>query len=327
MNCLNLLDECTLCNRNCKINRNDNQIGFCRASNKVKLAKASLHLWEEPPISMGNGSGTVFFSHCNLRCVFCQNYNISQNSEENASDFCTSNIQDLHESNCVSSVIGMEVSITRLSEIFLELQDKGANNINLVTPTHYVPQIIEALKIAKRQNLNIPILYNTNTYDSIETIKLLDGYIDVYLPDLKYFNNKYAIKYSNAKNYFSNTIKVIDEMVRQIGKPVFNKDGLMIKGVIIRHLMLPGLLFDSKKIVDYVYNKYGDDVYISLMNQYVPMFKASDYPEINKKLNPKHYDSLINYALELGLRNGFIQDDGANDASYIPNFNLDGVKK
>jgi putative pyruvate formate lyase activating enzyme len=327
MNYLDMLNECTLCHRNCKVNRNNNELGFCKASNKVKIAKASLHPWEEPPISQGNGSGTVFFSHCNLNCVFCQNHNISQVTTEYSTSFSDSNILEIQNLNKESSVIGMEISIERLSEIFLELQEKGANNINLVTPTHYVPQIIEALKLSKNNNLVIPILYNTNSYDSIETIKSLDGYIDVYLPDFKYFNDKYALKYSNTSNYLSNAIEIIDEMVNQVGKPVFNKEGLMIKGVIIRHLMLPGLLFDSKKVIDFIYAKYADDVYISLMNQYVPMFKASNYPEINKSLNPKHYDSLINYALDIGIKNGFIQDDGTNNISYIPDFNLEGVEK
>lgn len=327
MNYLNLLDECTLCHRNCKVNRHNNQIGFCKASNKVKLAKASLHLWEEPPISQEKGSGTIFFSHCNFRCVFCQNYNISQGTKENFSKSNTENTTKVYNSDCDSSFIGMEVSIERLSQIFLELQQKGANNINLVTPTHYVPQIIESLKIAKKNNLTIPILYNTNSYDSIETIKLLDGYIDVYLPDFKYFNDKYAIKYSNAKDYSSNAMEVIAEMLKQVGKPVFNEAGLIVKGVIIRHLMLPGLLFDSKKVVDYIYSNFGDAVYISLMNQYIPMFNACNYPEINKPLNPKHYDSLINYALELGVKNGFIQDTGTNNTSYVPDFNLEGIEQ
>lgn len=325
MNYLDLLNECTLCHRNCKVNRNTTVLGFCRASNNIKLARASLHLWEEPPISSGNGSGTVFFSHCNLSCVFCQNHSISQgNKNKSLSDSSDTKVQN---SKFECSVIGIEISIERLSDIFLELQEKGANNINLVTPTHYVPQIIESIKIAKNNNLTIPILYNTNSYDSIDTIKLLDGYIDVYLPDFKYFNDKYAIKYSNAKNYSSNAIEVIDEMLRQVGKPAFNKDGLIIKGVIIRHLMLPGLLFDSKKVVDHLYNRYGDDIYISLMNQYVPMFNAFNYPEINKPLNSKHYSSLINYALDLGVKNGFIQDEGTNNISYIPDFNLEGVIK
>lgn len=326
MNYLKLLDECTLCYRNCKVNRNANQIGFCKASNKVKIARASLHLWEEPPISQGNGSGTIFFSHCNLKCVFCQNHDISQVIEENFSETLIDDIK-IQNSTFESSVIGLEISIERLSEVFLELQEKGANNINLVTPTHYVPQIIEALKIAKKHKLVIPILYNTNSYDSIETLKLLKGYIDVYLPDFKYFNDKYALKYSKANNYASNAIKAIDEMVNQVGGPQFDSKGNMIKGVIVRHLMLPGLLFDSKKIVDLLCNKYRNSIYISLMNQYVPMFKACNYPEINKILNPKHYNSLINYALENGIENGFIQDDGANTSDFIPDFNLEGVEK
>lgn len=325
MNYLDMLDECTLCHRNCKVNRNDNQIGFCKASNKVKIARASLHLWEEPPISQGNGSGTVFFSHCNFKCVFCQNHDISQGTEKNISS-TSSNIK-IQNSITEASVTGMDISIERLSEIFLELQEKGANNINLVTPTHYVPQIIEALKIAKKNKLTIPILYNTNSYDSIETIKSLNGYIDVYLPDFKYFNDKYAIKYSKANEYASNAIKVIDEMIRQVGGTKFNSSGHIIKGVIIRHLMLPGLLFDSKKVIDLIYNRYGDNIYISLMNQYVPMFKACNYPEINKLLNPKHYFSIINYAVELGITNGFIQDEGTTTSDFIPDFNLEGVKK
>lgn len=300
---LTMLDECKLCHRNCKVNRNHNKVGFCKASDKIKIARAALHHWEEPPISRKNGSGTVFFSYCNLNCVFCQNHEISQ------------------EFN------GMEVSLKRLAEIFLELQDQGANNINLVTPTHYVPQIIEALKISKSNGLNIPILYNTNSYDSIETIKALDGYIDVYLPDFKYFNDKYAIKYSKVNNYASTSIEVIDEMLNQVGRPEFNSNGCITKGVIVRHLMLPGLLFDSKKVIDLLYNRYKNNIYISLMNQYVPMFKACDYPEINKSLNPKHYDSLINYALDIGVQNGFIQDEGTNTSAFTPTFNLKGVKR
>lgn len=302
-NYLTMLDECTLCHRNCKVNRNDNKVGFCNASNKIKIARAALHHWEEPPISKDHGSGTVFFSYCNFNCVFCQNHEISQ------------------EYN------GMEVSIERLSEIFLDLQKQGANNINLVTPTHYVPQIIEALKISKLNGLNIPILYNTNSYDSIETIRSLNGYIDVYLPDFKYFNDKYAFKYSNAKDYASNALEVIDEMLNQVGTPKFNSKNCITKGVIVRHLMLPGLLFDSKKIIDLLYDRYKHNIYISLMNQYIPMFRACNYPEINKPLNPKHYDSLVNYALELGIKNGFIQDEGSNTSDFIPRFNLEGVEK
>ena len=295
------LKSCNLCKRECGVDRLGGDLGFCRAGSEVKIAKANLHLWEEPPISCGNGSGTVFFSHCNFKCVFCQNHDISQEDK------------------------GTTVTIEGLSNIFLELQNKGANNINLVTPTHYVPQIKEAIEIAKTTGLNLPILYNTNCYDSLETIKSLDGYIDVYLPDFKYFSDKYSIKYSKAPGYFENIIPVLDEMTRQTGEATFDEKGRMQKGVIIRHLMLPGLLFDSKKVIDKIYSSFGDKVYISIMNQYIPMYKTCDYPEINKPLNPGHYDSLIDYAMAIGVTNGFIQDEGANDKNFIPDFDLSDI--
>ena len=299
----NLLESCHLCERHCGVDRLNGKVGFCRATEKLKIARAELHMWEEPPISGDNGSGTVFFSHCNLGCVFCQNHEISQEYS------------------------GAYITVERLSEIFLELQAKGANNINLVTPTHYVPQIIEAIIIAKSNGLTLPILYNTNGYDTLETIKLLDGYIDVYLPDFKYFDDKYAKKYSKVNHYAENILPILTEMVRQVGPPKFNSDNKMIKGVIIRHLMLPGLLFDSKKVIDKIYNTFGDDVYISIMNQYTPMNKAENYPEINKPLNPKHYDSLVNYAAEIGVTNGFIQEEGTSTTDFVPSFNLEGVLK
>lgn len=299
---IDLLKNCLLCNRKCGVNRLKGELGVCSAGDSIRIARAALHLWEEPPISGENGSGTVFFSHCNFKCVFCQNHEISQNYN------------------------GATISIERLSDIFLELQQKGANNINLVTPTHYVPQIIEALDIAKVKGLKLPILYNTNGYDSLDTIKYLDGYIDVYLPDFKYFNNKYAIKYSKVNDYKDNLIPVLKEMIRQTGSTKFDDNGLITKGVIIRHLMLPGLLFDSKKVIDTIYKTFGNQVYISIMNQYTPMFKACEYPEINKRLNSKHYESLINYASEIGVINGFIQDSEASSTDFVPSFNLEGVK-
>lgn len=298
---LDLLKNCKLCPRNCGVNRLENELGFCKSFKDVKLAKVSLHPWEEPCVSGKNGSGTIFFSNCNLKCVFCQNHNISQES------------------------VGKIVSINRLSEIFLEQQKRGAHNINLVTPTHYVPQIIEALKIAKSNGLTLPILYNSNGYENIETIDALNGYIDVYLPDLKYFNEKYALKYSHAKDYFSKASKAIERMVSQVGKTQLDDNGIIKKGVIIRHLMLPGLLFDSKKIMDYIYNTFHDDVYISLMNQYTPMFNACKYPEINKPLNPKHYDALIDYCLDIGITKAFIQGEGTSTSEFTPNFDLSGV--
>ncbi|WP_127837270.1 radical SAM protein [Clostridium prolinivorans] len=298
---LELLSNCRLCPRNCGVNRLKGEIGFCKSSDKIKAARVSLHEWEEPCISGSKGSGTIFFSECNLKCVFCQNSSISYEG------------------------IGKEISIERLSEIFLNQQSRGAHNINLVTPTHFVPQIIEAIKLAKKRGLMLPIVYNTSSYENIETIKALKGYIDIYLPDLKYFNDKYAVKYSNAPNYFKTASKAIEEMYLQVGNPVFNKEGLMEKGVIIRHLMLPGLLFDSKKIIEYIYKTFKDNVYISLMNQYTPFNNVEKYPEINKPLNPKHYNSLIDYCLNLGIKNAFIQDEGTVSESFIPKFDLRGV--
>ncbi|RXI38782.1 radical SAM protein [Clostridium tetani] len=297
-----MLNKCRLCPRECSINRLEGEIGYCGASDKLMVSRAALHFGEEPCVSGENGSGTVFFSNCNLKCVFCQNHCISQEN------------------------LGVEISIERLSEIFLELQKKGANNINLVTPTHYAPQIIEALKLSKCNGLSIPILYNSNGYDSLNTLKALNGYIDVYLPDLKYYNSKYSLRYSMAKDYFQKASISIEEMYRQVGKPVFDENGIIKKGVIIRHLMLPGLLFDSKKIIDFIYKSFADNVYISIMNQYTPMFKASDYAEINRRLNEKHYDTLINYALDLGIKNAFIQENGSSSEEFVPDFkNFIGV--
>lgn len=298
---LNMLESCKLCPKNCSVNRLNGKIGFCKCRDLIDVARVSLHMWEEPCITGTNGSGTVFFSGCNLNCVFCQNHEISQEG------------------------IGKSITIRRLSEIFLEEQERGAHNINLVSPTHFVPQIIESIKIARKNGLKLPIAYNSNGYENVSTIKELSGYIDIYMPDLKYMNDKYAIKYSHAKDYFKFASKAIDEMVKQNPKPVFDNNGLMTKGVIIRHLMLPGLLFDSKKIIDYIYNKYGDNVYISIMNQYTPMFKSKDYPEINKPLNPKHYDSLINHCINLGIKNAFIQEEGTVKESFVPHFDLRGV--
>lgn len=296
-----LLENCNLCPRNCGVNRLNGKSGFCGASDKVRVARAALHYWEEPCISGEVGSGTVFFSYCTLKCVFCQNYNISQ---------CE---------------YGKEITIERLAEIFIDLQDKGALNINLVTPTHYVVQIIEAIKLSRKHGLKLPIIYNSSGYEKVETIKLLKGYVDVYLPDLKYFNNKYSTKYSKATDYFRYAKEAINEMVNQAGEVEFDENGIVQKGVIIRHLMLPGLLFDSKKIIDYIYNKYGNKVYISIMNQYTPLENVKDYPEINKRLNSKHYDAMIDYAVSIGIENGFIQEEGTDKESFIPLFNYEGV--
>lgn len=295
------MDKCTLCPRNCKVNRNNNELGFCNMGSDLIVARAALHFWEEPIISGEKGSGTVFFSGCNLKCVFCQNYSISTNN------------------------FGKKISIERLSKIFLELQEQGANNINLVTPTHFVPQIIEALKIARQKGLSVPIVYNSSGYETVETIKLLDGYIDVYLPDLKYFDNKYAIKYSKCPNYFEYASKAIDEMIKQVGTPKFDEKGILIKGVIVRHMLLPGLLDDSKKIIHYLVDKYNEKIFISIMNQYTPTNNLDKYTEINKTVDKNDYDELINYALDLGIKNGFMQEGETQKTSFIPEFDTTGV--
>lgn len=291
----NILNDCTLCPRNCHINRKT-QIGFCKANDNIKIARAALHFWEEPCISGDKGSGTIFFSHCNLKCLFCQNYQISTEN------------------------IGTEISIEKFSNICLDLQKQGALNINLVTPTHYVPLIIEGLKLAKKNGLNIPIVYNTSSYENIDTIKMLDGYIDIYLPDFKYYSDDLAIKYSKAFDYKDYATDAIREMFRQVGKPLFTKEGIMQKGVIVRHLLLPNMEEDSKKIIEYLYNTYNDNIYISIMNQYTPI-KKLEYEELNHKINEDIYNEVINYAYDLGIRNAFIQEEGTQQESFIPVFN------
>ena len=295
------LSNCHLCARGCGIDRTKGALGFCKSTDKLKVSRAALHYWEEPCISGDRGSGTVFFSSCSLGCVYCQNYEISTGGA------------------------GKEITTARLSEIFLELQDQGAHNINLVTPTHFVPQIIDALVTAKNKGLTLPIVYNTGSYDTVETLKALEGLIDVYLPDLKYFDDKYALKYSKAKDYFKTASRAIEEMYRQVGKPVFNDEGIMTRGMIVRHMMLPGLLFDSKKIIDYLHSTYGDSIFISIMNQYTPTHQSSQYKEISKPLNMRHYEALIDYAAELGVTNGFIQEEGTVSESFIPSFDHEGV--
>ena len=295
-----MLDGCNLCPRNCNVNRNNNEIGYCGASNQMVIAKAYLHMWEEPCISGSVGSGTIFFSYCNLRCIFCQNYDIST----------------LHKGNIVS--------INRLKEICLELQEKGALNINLVTPTHYVPLIVEALKLAKKEGLTIPIIYNTSSYENISTIKLLEGIVDVYLPDLKYYNDEYGIKYSNCNNYFKYASIAIEEMYKQVGKCVFDNNGIIKKGVIVRHLMLPDNIEDSKNIINYLYDKYKDNICISIMNQYTPLRKL-EYGNLNRKVSNDEYDDLIDYAYDLGIRNAYMQEGETQKESFIPDFDNEGI--
>ncbi|MBR4173421.1 MAG: radical SAM protein [Clostridia bacterium] len=291
---MDILENCTLCPKKCCVNRKKGEVGFCGATDKVKIARSDLHFWEEPCISGKNGSGTVFFSHCNLHCIYCQNRKISYFG------------------------IGKYLSVSELAASFINLQEKGANNINLVTPTHYVPQIIEAVSLARKNGLVLPILYNSSGYENVETIKMLNGIIDIYLPDMKYFDNRYALKYSGAKNYFETASRAIAEMFSQVGKCVFDGNGIIKKGVIVRHLMLPHLLFDSKKVIDYLYKTYKDDIFISIMNQYTPIGKLP--PELDEKISEKYYGTLIDYAAGLGVKNAYIQEGDTAKESFIPGF-------
>ena len=290
---MDVLSSCTLCPRNCKINRHVTT-GYCMAKDKIKIARAALHYWGEPCISGKNGSGTIFFSNCNLKCIFCQNYEISTGN------------------------IGQEITIEKFSNICIDLQNKKALNINLVTPTHFVPLIIEGIKLARKKGLKIPIVYNTSGYENIETIKMLNGYIDIYLPDLKYYSDFYAIKYSNCKNYFKFASQAIEEMYNQVGKPIFEK-GILKKGVIVRHLILPNLTKDSKRILKYLYEKYNDNIFISIMNQYTNI-KKLEYDNLNRTITNKEYNDVINYACDLGIKNAYIQKGKTQKKSFIPDF-------
>lgn len=295
-------DNCILCPRNCGINRDCGNKGFCGESSSVRIARAALHFWEEPVISGDNGSGAVFFTGCNLKCIFCQNASIA------------------------ASEVGKEVSIETLAEIFLKLQGDGANNINLVTVSHYVPQVAECIRMARKSGLTIPVVYNTSSYEKPETLRLLDGLVDIYLPDFKYMDAKLAKAYSNAEDYPEVAKAAIAEMYRQVGKPAFDEDtGLMHKGVIVRHLVMPGAVGNAKAIIDYLYGTYGDDIYISLMNQYTPMKEFAEYPELNRKVTKREYEKVIQYALDLGVENAFIQEGETAQESFIPAFDLTGV--
>lgn len=291
------LIECKICPNNCKINRTGGKIGTCKANDKIKIALASLHFFEEPCISGENGSGTVFFSNCNLKCKFCQNYEISALGK------------------------GKEITIDELANTFLNLQEKGANNINLVTPTIYSYHIIEALKIAKAKGLKIPIVYNSNGYENLETLKKLEGYIDVYLPDLKYYYDEIALKYSGIKNYFENATKAIQEMYRQVGYPTLNNEGLIQKGLIIRHLILPNNIENSKKVLEWIKKSIDERVYVSVMAQYFPCYEAKEIDELNRKLTQSEYKEIENFVYKLDIKNGYMQELGEHEEEYVPDFN------
>lgn len=318
----NPMKGCSLCPRACGVDRTAGQRGVCGQSGNIKAARAALHMWEEPCISGQNGSGAVFFSGCGLQCVFCQNHAIA------------------------SGEGGREISVERLGEIFLELQAQGANNINLVTACQFVPQVIEALQAARGKGLCLPVVYNSSGYESLDTIRMLEGYVDVYLPDLKYMDRERSARYSHAPDYFEAASAAIDEMVRQVGEMAFTDERtktrrldtaayqkrsgqgeslVMTSGVIVRHLLLPGGLEDSKRIISWLLDTYGDRIFISMMNQYTPVLPSPLYPELSGKADGAEYEALISHALALGIENGFIQEGETVGESFIPAFDGTGI--
>lgn len=330
-----LMADCTLCPRRCHVNRLAGQTGYCGQTAEPTAARASLHMWEEPCISGTRGSGTVFFSGCNLKCAFCQNHSIAVGQA------------------------GRRITTVGLGETFLSLQEQGANNVNLVTASHFVPQVCMALEWAKTHGLRVPVVYNTGSYESVETLKMLDGLVDVYLPDLKYHSSALSLVYSHAEDYFTVATAAIEEMFRQVGQPVFmpeycekrqdcghtedceqpegsghGKDVLapakecsylMTRGMIVRHLLLPGQTRDSKKILRYLHETYGNDIYISIMNQYTPLPHVAHIPELNRKVTAEEYDRVMLFALRVGIENGFFQEGEAASESFIPQFDGTGL--
>lgn len=294
-------EKCSLCPRMCGTDRAAGQKGFCGGGNLVRVARAALHYWEEPCISGESGSGTVFFSGCTMRCVFCQNKEISR------------------------SEVGKEITIERLAEIYLELAAKGANNINLVTPMHYAPQIIAALDIARKNGLTLPIVWNTGGWERRESIAAVRDYADIWLSDFKYFDSSLGESLSKAPNYFSVAAAALDQMVKQTCEPVFDENGIMRRGVIVRHLMLPGHLDDTKNVLRFLYENYGDSIWISIMNQYTPMCSDPRFPELSRTVSDEEYNEAIDFACELGIENAFVQEGGTVGESFIPPFDLSGV--
>jgi len=298
---MNKYENCLLCPRKCGINRRTGQTGVCGVSSEIKVARAALHYWEEPCISGKRGSGAVFFSGCSLHCVFCQNREISDGKE------------------------GKVISKDRLSDIFMELEGKGANNINLVTPGQYIPDIVWAVNDARHRGMKLPIIYNTSGYENVTELKLLEGIVDVYLPDFKYMDSTLSARYSRAKDYPSVAKQALSEMVRQQPDVVIDDaTGFIQKGVIVRQLLLPGHVNDAKAVLKYLYDTYHDHVYISMMSQFTPI-ALKDYPEINRTVTRREYERLVDYALEIGITNAFIQEGDVAKDSFIPAFDCEGV--
>jgi len=279
-----LLEKCHLCPRKCLVNRLQDEKGFCGAGKRAAVSSYNLHFGEEPPISGYRGSGTIFLTHCNLRCCFCQNYPISQLGN------------------------GQEVEIFQLAKMMLKLQELGAHNINFVTPTHFVPQIVEALEVAVREGLNIPLVYNSGGYDSVETLKLLDGIVDVYMPDAKYSNPQSARTYSRADDYFEVNKKALLEMHRQVGDLKMDREGIAEQGLLVRHLVLPEDVVGSRRVLEFIGRNISQNTYISIMAQYHPAHRASEFPELSRKISETEYDAVLKMADELGLERGWRQN-------------------
>ncbi|QUL98785.1 MAG: radical SAM protein [Candidatus Fermentithermobacillus carboniphilus] len=288
--------RCVFCPRYCRVDRERGERGFCKAGPRSMVALYDLHFWEEPPISGTRGSGAVFFSRCNLSCVFCQNYVISQEDR------------------------GKELTCRELAAVFLRLQEKGAHNVNLVSPTHYAGPVAEAIVIARKEGLSIPVVYNSNGYDSLEALELMEGKVDVYLPDLKYYSDSLAAKYSSAPSYFRHSSRAILEMSRQVGVPVLDEEGIIRRGLIVRHLVLPGGVSDSKNVLRWIKDNLPKGTYVSLMAQYYPTNKAHLYPEIDRKVTRKEYEEVVDELYRLGLEDGFLQELDSADPAYTPDF-------
>ena len=307
------LSDCTLCPRSCRVNRLAGRIGYCNVTADLFAARAALYYHEEPVISGSRGSGAVFFAGCNMGCVFCQNYAIAK------------------------AMTGTQLSSGRLTEIFLALQEQGAHNINLITAEHFLPQVIRSLRDAKDQGLTLPVVYNTGTYERVEAIQALEGLVDVWLPDFKYISPRLSLAYSHTPDYFQYASKALQEMVRQCPEPLFSDgshtldapddadDPLMVRGVLVRHLVLPGSTQDSMDILKYLHDTYGDQIFISIMNQYTPMPQVKDDPDLGRKLSSEEYEKVVDYAISLGITNGFIQEEGTASRRYIPAFDGTGI--
>lgn len=330
-----ILENCRLCARSCGVNRMKNRAGRCGQTEELVVARAALHMWEEPCISGKEGSGAVFFVGCPLGCVFCQNREIargrvardeSSRAENEISHRGGEQSAAEEISHRRGELPGKIISVDRLAEIFLELQGQKANNINLVTPTHYVPQIVEAVREARKKGLHIPIVYNTGSIETPETVHMLEDTVDIFLPDLKFCGRNIAGRYAHLPAYFDIATKAIGEMVRMRGEAAFDERGMMTRGVIVRHMVLPGHTKDSKEILRYLWENFGDSIYVSIMNQYTPMPGIErEFPELGRRVTRREYDRVVDYALELGFSNAFVQEGPTAEESFIPAFDGAGV--